>query len=219
MSLGFPFLTLIPEFFIVVASSSIPGLLGPTTLISKNDSGELEPYRIFGECWADGSFTNDIPRKQLSEFFNVNYFIVSQTNPHIVPFIYYNRGSSGEPSPHIIGSRLRGGFINSTLESLLKLEMKKWLRLLSDLDLLPSLGGTDLRWIFLQNFTGNVTIHPKLDRTLLWAYAHIASDPSAQNFERYLLEGQRWTWPKLCMINNHLGFERTLHQARQSLSL
>ena len=30
---------------------------------------------------------NDLPMKELSELFNVNYFLVSQTNPHIVPIL------------------------------------------------------------------------------------------------------------------------------------
>ena len=33
----------------------------------------------------DGSFSSDVPMNRLSEFFNVNSFIVSQTNPFMVP--------------------------------------------------------------------------------------------------------------------------------------
>ena len=35
--------------------------------------------------WRDGSLEEDLPMRSLSEMFNVNYFLVSQTNPHIVP--------------------------------------------------------------------------------------------------------------------------------------
>ena len=35
--------------------------------------------------WRDGSLEEDLPMRGLSETFNVNYFLVSQTNPHIVP--------------------------------------------------------------------------------------------------------------------------------------
>ena len=35
--------------------------------------------------WRDGSLEEDLPMRSLSETFNVNYFLVSQTNPHIVP--------------------------------------------------------------------------------------------------------------------------------------
>lgn len=37
--------------------------------------------------WHDGSLENDLPFRQLSELFNVNNFIVSQTNPHLVPIM------------------------------------------------------------------------------------------------------------------------------------
>ena len=45
--------------------------------------------------WADGSLEEDLPMRTLSEMFNVNYFLVSQTNPHIVPALnlkkHFNR--------------------------------------------------------------------------------------------------------------------------------
>lgn len=37
--------------------------------------------------WRDGSLEEDLPMRGLGEMFNVNYFLVSQTNPHIVPFL------------------------------------------------------------------------------------------------------------------------------------
>lgn len=37
--------------------------------------------------WHDGSLVNDLPFRQLSEMFNVNHFIVGQTNPHLVPLM------------------------------------------------------------------------------------------------------------------------------------
>ena len=37
--------------------------------------------------WHDGSLENDLPFRQLSEMFNVNHFVVSQTNPHLVPLM------------------------------------------------------------------------------------------------------------------------------------
>jgi TAG lipase/steryl ester hydrolase/phospholipase A2/LPA acyltransferase len=37
--------------------------------------------------WRDGSLELDLPTFLLSEMFNCNHFIVSQTNPHIVPLL------------------------------------------------------------------------------------------------------------------------------------
>lgn len=34
--------------------------------------------------WEDGSVQADLPMQRLSELFNINHFIVSQVNPHVV---------------------------------------------------------------------------------------------------------------------------------------
>ena len=111
-------------------ASAIPMVLKPVTLHCKDDHGNVVPFLGFGSCFADGSIKNDLPLQQLAEVFNVNYFIVSQCNPHIIPFFFHHRGSSGDPSRRGIGlgSRFRGGFISSMLEVALRLEMRKWLQ-------------------------------------------------------------------------------------------
>ncbi len=48
--------------------------------------GEGKPRR-----WRDGSLEEDLPMRGLAEMFNVNYFICSQTNPHIVPALNIKR--------------------------------------------------------------------------------------------------------------------------------
>jgi TAG lipase / steryl ester hydrolase / phospholipase A2 / LPA acyltransferase len=48
---------------------------------------QTRSWNAFPGRWIDGSVDNDIPMAKLSELFNVNYFIVSQVNPHIVPFL------------------------------------------------------------------------------------------------------------------------------------
>jgi TAG lipase/steryl ester hydrolase/phospholipase A2/LPA acyltransferase len=39
----------------------------------------------------DGSIGQDLPMNKLSVFFNVNNFIVSQTNPWVIPFMDYTQ--------------------------------------------------------------------------------------------------------------------------------
>jgi len=46
----------------------------------------VEPYYPEGLKWQDGSLEFDLPMNRLSELFNVNHFIVSQVNPHVIPF-------------------------------------------------------------------------------------------------------------------------------------
>jgi TAG lipase/steryl ester hydrolase/phospholipase A2/LPA acyltransferase len=52
------------------------------------------PWNAHPQRWIDGSVDNDLPMAKLSELFNVNHFIVSQVNPHIVPFLE----KSGRPT-------------------------------------------------------------------------------------------------------------------------
>lgn len=40
------------------------------------------------ESYIDGSYSNDVPTKRISELFNVNTFILSQVNPTGIPFIW-----------------------------------------------------------------------------------------------------------------------------------
>lgn len=50
-------------------------------------SFSAEPLQNGQRRWRDGSLEEDLPMRSLSEMFNVNYFLVSQTNPHIVPVL------------------------------------------------------------------------------------------------------------------------------------
>jgi TAG lipase/steryl ester hydrolase/phospholipase A2/LPA acyltransferase len=65
-------------------------------------TGEPQPWNASPQRWIDGSVDNDLPMAKLSELFNVNHFIVSQVNPHIVPFL--EKGSSvGNKATHHSG--------------------------------------------------------------------------------------------------------------------
>jgi predicted acylesterase/phospholipase RssA len=50
-------------------------------------TGQPQPWNASAQRWIDGSVDNDLPMAKLSELFNVNHFIVSQVNRHIVPFL------------------------------------------------------------------------------------------------------------------------------------
>jgi len=78
-----------------VASCAIPGVFDPCHLIVKEPNGNYRPEHewtrsgpgedsksALGRGYSDGSIENDLPMQQLSELFNVNHFIVSQTNAH-----------------------------------------------------------------------------------------------------------------------------------------
>ena len=65
----------------------------------------------------DGSYESDVPTEYLASTFGSTFSIVSQVNPHVVPFYAHLRGRPGRPS----GGRdrtggWRGGFLLGALE-------------------------------------------------------------------------------------------------------
>ena len=125
-------------------------------------------------------------------------------------FFYEKTGSGGLPTLHRGGRGWRGGFLGSMLEDLLKLDMRKWLQLLHNLDLLPRILGQDWSVIFLQNFGGNVTIVPL---PMLRDYGGIIFDPGYEGMKHYIEDGQKNSWPKICMIANRVKIEQAIQSA------
>ena len=71
----------------VLASCSIPGVFRAVRLAARNVEGERVAY-LPNKKWIDGSFSADLPFKQLSRLYDVNHSIVSQTNPLVLPFVH-----------------------------------------------------------------------------------------------------------------------------------
>lgn len=87
----------------------------------------------------------------------------------------------------------------SALELWLKEDMKKNMRVLNQLDLVPLLLGSDFSFLFLQDFQGQVTMVPDAS---LRDFAKIISDPSHTDLERFMREGRLTAWRKFSMIRN-----------------
>ncbi|KAI8997698.1 acyl transferase/acyl hydrolase/lysophospholipase [Pilobolus umbonatus] len=198
----------------VLASAAIPGILTPVVLMQKKPGSEhLIPYN-YGHRFKDGSLRTDIPTFALNTQFNVNYTVVSQVNPHVHVFFYANQGSPGRPVTHLQGRGWRGGFLASSIEQILKLDLAKWLKVLRDLKLLPNLHDQDWSSVFLQKFDGNVTILPKSN---LSDWFHLLSDPDEDRLKQLMLSAQIRTWPKVSMISNRLRIESAIEKAKKSL--
>jgi hypothetical protein len=197
----------------VLASAAVPGILNPIVLMRKTKSGTLVPYS-FGNKWKDGSMRTDIPLKSLNIHFNVNFSIVSQVNPHINLFFFSPRGSPGRPVTHRKGRGWRGGFLGSSLETAIKLDLQKYLKILRHLELLPRVLGSDWSELWLQRFSGTITIWPKTALSDFW---NILSDPSPQRLARMMRAGERSCWPKLRFISNRMKIENVIVEGlRQS---
>ena len=61
-------------------------------LVAKASDGRIVPYYKKVK-WVDGSVASDLPMHRLRELFNINFFIVSQTNPHVVPGLSHTLNS------------------------------------------------------------------------------------------------------------------------------
>ncbi|ORX71413.1 hypothetical protein DL89DRAFT_274508 [Linderina pennispora] len=158
----------------VLASACLPGVLPPMVLLQKT-GGVVQAYTGSGVLWRDGSFRNDIPSHELRASLNVQFTVVSQVNPHVTLFFYDRDGAIGQPPARRLSSVWRGGFVLSALEHFLKLDIRKWLRLLRDLDLVPLLFGQDWSYVWLQKFDGSVTVRPK---ATVGEYLRLLRDPT-----------------------------------------
>ena len=76
--------------------------------------------------------------------------------------------------------------------------------MIRDLDLLPQILQSDWSGVFLQRFSGDLTLTP---RSTVSDWFRLLSDPTPPQLERMLSVGQKVTWPALNMVKNRLTIE------------
>eukprot|EP00762_Andalucia_godoyi_P006752 ANDGO_06236.mRNA.1 Triacylglycerol lipase SDP1 len=72
------------------ASCSLPGVFEPVEVLARHPDGRILSWHPGSVRWTDGSLAADLPIARLSEMFNINHFIVSQVNPHVLPFLLFH---------------------------------------------------------------------------------------------------------------------------------
>jgi len=195
----------------VAASCSVPFLFSAAELLVKNPiTGENSSWNPTPQHWIDGSVDNDLPMTRLAEMFNVNHFIVSQVNPHVVPFIARdeeaikkNANDGRDPGP---------GWVY-TLTNLAKNEALHRMHVLSELGIFPNLV-TKARSVLSQKYSGDITILPQIDYR---DFPRMLKNPTAEFMVTTCLSGERATWPKLSRIRNRCAIELELDAAVQTL--
>ncbi|XP_006460313.1 hypothetical protein AGABI2DRAFT_117271 [Agaricus bisporus var. bisporus H97] len=197
----------------LLASAAVPGILNPVVLMQKMKDGNLVPWN-WGSRFKDGSLKVYESYTYKTLLLTVTNPVVSQANPHVHLFFFAPRGSAGRPVAHRKGKGWRGNFLLSAGEQWLKHELTKNFRVIRDLELLPTLLGSDLSTLFLQRFDGSVTIWP---RTRFMDFVRILTDPDPPELDRMLRVGQLVTWPKLHMISNRARIENQILLGRQSV--
>eukprot|EP00485_Elphidium_margaritaceum_P011552 CAMPEP_0202685990 /NCGR_PEP_ID=MMETSP1385-20130828/1774_1 /ASSEMBLY_ACC=CAM_ASM_000861 /TAXON_ID=933848 /ORGANISM="Elphidium margaritaceum" /LENGTH=618 /DNA_ID=CAMNT_0049340469 /DNA_START=24 /DNA_END=1880 /DNA_ORIENTATION=- len=171
---------------------------------------ELVQHAAYGKLWFDGSIKYDIPKHRLLEDFNVKYTICVQCNLHVFVFYYNERGTANTPVSHWGRSGMRGGFLSSFLEKILKLELRKWMQVLSDFDLLPQIFSIDLRHIALQENRGTITMNP---RPTLCDMLYLTVDPDYQRMKHYFRRGAQVCYPFVYMIQNRIRLQNAIRDA------
>ena len=182
----------------VMASAAVPGIFPPVTLLALDKHGEREGY-LPSRKWVDGSVSDDLPAKRLARLYGVNHYVVSQTNPHVIPFV-----TDGRREQSSIGLLTEAG----------RRSTREWFNALTIIaGKADRKGGritqatSLLRSIINQDYVGDINILPdyKFNNPL-----KLLSFPGEKKMQRLIESGERCTWPKLEMIRQQTRVSRKL---------
>ena len=172
-------------------------------------TGEPIPWNDLHKQYIDGSVDGDLPMTRLSEMFNVNHFIVSQVNPHVVPFLPKETGpqNQAEDSSSFIPRLM------NTMTHLAKDEVLHRMNVLSEFGVFPT-SMTKFASIVNQKYHGDINIYPEL---LSSNFPRLLENPTTEFMLSACLSGERATWPRLSRVRNHCAIELALDSAIQQM--
>lgn len=188
----------------VVCSSAFPFLYAPSHLFARDARGQTVSFSSAGAStsinagggtevngqrrWRDGSLEEDLPMRGLSEMFSVNYFLVSQANPYLLPVLALKRAA-----PRLLGTLVEGEFKHRCKQLM---------------DLLPNwIGASRLLKLLNQPWEGDVTmVLPASSLSLGKALINLTK----ADFLRALEEGKRRAWAKQSSIQANCAVEVTI---------
>lgn len=191
----------------IMASAAVPGVYPPVTLMARDKYGDKKEY-LPSRKWVDGAVSDDLPAKRLARLYGVNHYIVSQTNPHIIPFVRDSgRRNSKADVVRIAATRTAREWLNASAEILQRPLQKR-----------PRLN----QWtntvlaIINQDYMGDINIMPPFrffnpSRIL----AHLTED----EIMNLISVGERSTWPKIETIRIQTQIGRTLDRLCQDLGM
>ncbi len=190
------------------ASCAVPGLFHPVSLQAKNFSGDIIPY-LPSLKWADGSLKSDLPMKRLSRLHDVNHYIVSQTNPHIVPFLEAERKKKKKGVAGFLRQVAGKGtqvVASGVLDAARQNVESEFLRRPLD----------EAYAIATQQYRGDITIIPKIQ---LGSYVKILKNPTPEDIKHFMLSGERSTWPLMERVRNTTLISRTIDACIERLKI
>ena len=145
--------------------------------------------------------------------FNVNHFIVSQVNPHVVPFLVKDEDAIGDEARRSSGTILPGPTWFNNFSRLAKSEALHRMQIVAEMGIFPNLL-TKTVSVLSQRYSGDITIFPEI---LYGDFPRMLSNPTSAFMHRAMLGGERATWPKMSIIKNHCAIELALDHAVQKL--
>jgi NTE family protein len=182
----------------VLASAAVPGVYPPVTLAAKNHLGEKQAY-LPSRKWVDGSVSDDMPAKRLARLYGVNHYIVSQTNPHVIPFV-----ADGKKRDDTL-SLLKGASVTSA---------RAWINAgASTIEKPLSYSASLTRFtnialsVINQDYVGDINILPT---NRFFNPFKILAYLSIQEIRELIASGEKATWPRIEMIRVQTRISRTL---------
>lgn len=188
-----------------LASAAIPGIFPPVQLRAKNFEGKSVAYMPQNH-WIDGSVHEDIPKNRVNRLHNVNHYIVSQTNPYVVPFLNEEIEHTGL-IPFLQDVVIKAPMVQ--IEHLLALVQQHF-----DIPGLSSII-KKAHAMARQTYSGDITIYP--ERNLL-GIARLFNNLGPKEMEVMMLEGRRATWPKIERIRSTTQISRTFDSCLERMS-
>eukprot|EP00474_Spongospora_subterranea_P009834 CRZ10292.1 hypothetical protein [Spongospora subterranea] len=175
----------------VCASCAIPWVFNPVELMSKEPNGQIVPLFSREVMWLDGSVQSDLPMRRLAEMFNVNHFIVSQVNPHVVPVLAPQQMLSASSSIMARAITYLGGEVRDLVLRLGSLVFSE---------------GTfsRLQSLAFQSYVGDITLYPKPS---FRAFLTLLENPSRERFDFCMQESALYTWRHMALIREHCDIE------------
>jgi TAG lipase/steryl ester hydrolase/phospholipase A2/LPA acyltransferase len=181
-----------------LASCAMPPGYGPAKLFECRPDGCQVPY-MGTERWIDGSLHGDVPALRLGRLHNVNHTIVSQANPHVVPFIR-GRKSRG---PLALTWQAAASIAQAQAAEILGTSR----HLAGRLPLRPLLDRAHA--VTKQSYLGDINIHFPFQPTL---YRRVASNPDAEALKLFIRLGEQATWPQIPIIRDQTRIGRTFDE-------
>lgn len=173
----------------ILASCAVPGIYPPVTL-----QAHRKPY-MPTERWIDGSVHGDLPLMRMARLHNVNRTIVSQANPHVLPFISHHH----QKGPGASARQAAASIMHAQVATTLQLTRNSW----SSSILRPLL--EQAHAMATQTYLGDINIQFPF-RPLL--YRKVLSNPGRDDLDLFIRLGEQATWPRLAMIRDQTRISR-----------